>query len=106
MTDFKQLIEGSTGIPTEDTAFTSAQKLPFVVFLDKPTLDGDDFNQRNIAQHDLAVEFYAERIDAANEKKLEALFLQQGWKYSRDRTWLTDEKCFETIYQINFTERV
>lgn len=106
MTDFKELIEGSTGIPTADTAFSKPQQLPFVVFLDKQTLDGDDFNQRNIAQHDLAVEFYAERIDAANEKKLEALFLQQGWKYSRDRTWLTDEKCFETIYQINFTERV
>ena len=80
MTDFKKLIEESTQIPTADTAFSKAQKLPFAVFLDRQTLDGDDFNKRNTAEHDLAVEFYAERIDATNEKNLEALFLQQGWK--------------------------
>lgn len=106
MTDIKTLIQGSTGLPTEDTAFAKAQKLPFVVFIDKIRTDGDDFMQKKTAEHDLAVEFYAEKIDAANEKKLEALFDQQGWKYERDRTWLTDEKCFETIYLINFTERV
>lgn len=105
MIDFKKMIEDATQIPTEDTAFPKPQALPFSVFLDKQQTDGDDFHTRWI-KHDLAVEFYAERIDKANETKFEKLFEAQGWKYQKDRTWLPDEKCFETIYLMNFTERV
>lgn len=105
MTDFKTLIENSTQLPTADTAFDKPQKLPFVAFIDKQTHDGDDFHNK-IVTHNLTVEFYAERIDKANEMKLEALFNEKGWKFEKDRTWLSDQKCFETIYSIEFTERV
>lgn len=105
MIDLKELIEQSTQIPTADTAFSKPQSLPFVVFLDRTDGDGDDFNTRLI-EHDLAVEFYAERIDKTNEAKLEVLFEKQQWKVHKERTWLPDEKMFETIYQMKFTERV
>ena len=105
MEDLVKALEKATQIPTADTAFPKAQKLPFTVILDKAEGDGDDFHIRLFA-HDLAVEFYAERIDRANERKLEAFFESRNWKYSRERTWLPDEKCFETIYQISFAERV
>ena len=88
MEDLVETLEKETQIPTADTAFTQPQKLPFTVILDKP------------------VEFYAERIDKANEKKLEDFFERRNWKWTRERTWLPDEKCFETIYQISFIERV
>lgn len=103
--DFKELIENSTSIPTADTAFINAQKLPFCVFLDRQDASGDDKKHVQVIEHDLAVEFYAERIDSANESKLEELFKQQGWEYTRERTYLSDEECFETIYQMNFKER-
>lgn len=105
MIDFKKMITDATEIPTEDTAFSKPQALPFAVFLDKQQTDGDDFHTRLI-RHELAVEFYAERIDKMNEKKFEKLFEAQGWKFQKERTWLPDEKCFETIYLINFAERV
>ncbi len=102
--DIKEYLQNETGIPTEEVAFTSPQKLPFTIILDSLSHDGDDFHAQ-IRGHDLAVEFYAERIDKSNEAKLEAAFDKKGWKYTRDRVWLADEKCFETIYGINFTEK-
>jgi hypothetical protein len=104
--DIKSILEMCCGLPVADTVFTKPQKVPFVVFLDKQTTDGDDFNTRIIA-HDLAVEFYAERIDSTNEKKLEKAFAEQGWKYERDREYLSDQKCFETVYSIQtFYEKI
>lgn len=102
--DIQKYLETETGLPTAEVAFTKPQKLPFVAILDEQSQDGDDYHARTIT-HDLAVEFYAERIDKHNEEKLEAAFEKAGWKYGKDRTWLADEKMFETIYAINFTEK-
>lgn len=104
----KGLVEAlneETRIPTADTAFAKEQELPFAVILDNAESDGDDFHIR-LFTHDLTVEFYAERIDRKNEIKLEDFFERRGWKFSRGREWLPDEKCFETIYQIAYSERV
>jgi len=97
--DFEKLIEEATGLPTADTAFARPQKLPFVIFIDRPTTDGDDFNKR-IIEHDLAVEFYAERIDRTNEAKLEELFDKMNWRWTRNREYLPKpEDCFVTVYE-------
>lgn len=103
--DIVDAIGKATQLPTADTAFVCPQKLPFVVILDKTETDGDDLTIR-IVDHDLAVEFYAERIDKGNEVKLETFFKKQNWRYTKDRTWLPDERCFETIYLMKFKERV
>jgi len=96
---FEKLIEEATGLPTADTAFARPQKLPFVIFIDRPTTDGDDFNKR-IIEHDLAVEFYAERIDRTNEAKLEELFDKMNWRWTRNREYLPKpEDCFVTVYE-------
>lgn len=97
--DFEKMIRDATGLPTADTVFTKPQKLPFAIFLNKPTTDGDDFNTR-IIEHDLAVELYAERIDREHEQMLEDLFESQNWKWSRGREWLSDQRCFITVYEI------
>lgn len=102
--DIRAYIEKDTGIPTADTVFTKPQKLPFIIIIDRTDEDGDDFHTR-IISHDLAVEFYAERIDAANEKRIEAAFAKKAWKASKERIWINSEKMFETVYRISFVEK-
>lgn len=102
--DIKAYIESQTGIPTAEVAFTKPQKLPFIAIIDRTDAGGDDFHTR-IISHDLTVEFYSERINAANESRIEAAFEKKAWKASKDRIWLNSEKMFETIYSINFTEK-
>lgn len=105
--DIKAFIEGNTGIKTADTAFRKPQKLPFITFIDKQRIEGDDELGRILIEHDLSVELYTEKLESDMcEKKLEALFLSCKWKYQKDRLWLADEKCFETIYSMSFIERV
>ena len=102
--DIKKYIETETGIPTAEVVFTQPQKLPFIAILDRTDEDGDDYHAQ-ILTHDLTVEFYAARIDIENEKKIESAFAKQKWKITKDRTWISEEKMFETIYSTNFTEK-
>lgn len=97
--DIESILKSCCGLSVADTVFPKPQKLPYVVFLDKQNTDGDDFNAQ-ITEHNLTVEFYAERIDKKNEKKLEKEFKKQGWKHERDREYLSDQKCFVTVYGI------
>ncbi len=102
--DIRAYIETETGLPTEEVAFTEPQKLPFIAILDRTDEDGDDYHAQ-LLSHELTVEFYAARIDKENEEKIEAAFAKQAWKATKDRTWITEEKMFETIYTINFVEK-
>lgn len=102
--DIRAYIEKETGLPTAEVAFIKPQKLPFIAILDRTDDDGDDYHTQ-LLSHDLTVEFYAERIDAENEKKIEAAFAKQGWKATKDREWIAEEKMFETIYTTNFIEK-
>ena len=102
--DIRAYIEKEAGLPTAEVAFTKPQKLPFIAILDRTDDDGDDYHAQ-LLSHDLTVEFYAARIDAENEKKIEAAFAKQGWKVTKDREWISEEKMFETIYTTNFIEK-
>jgi hypothetical protein len=102
--NIEEYLKKETGLPVAEVAFTQPQKLPFVAFIDRTQEDGDDFHAQIIA-HDLTVEFYAARIDAGNEKKIEAAFAKQAWKTTKDREWIAEEKMFVTIYTTNFTEK-
>lgn len=102
--DICAYIEKETGIPTAEVAFTQSQKLPFIAILDRIEEDGDDFHAQ-ILSHDLTIELYAARIDAENERKIEAAFAKRAWKAAKDRTWISEEKMFETIYNIKFIEK-
>lgn len=102
--NIEEYLKKETGLPVAEVAFTQPQKLPFVAFIDRTQEDGDDFHAQ-IITHDLTVEFYAARIDAGNEKKIEAAFAKQAWKATKDREWIEEEKMFVTIYTTNFTEK-
>ena len=102
--DICAYIEKETGIPTAEVAFTQPQKLPFIAILDRTEEDGDDFHAQ-ILSHDLTIELYAARIDAEKERKIEAALEKKAWKMTKDRTWISEEKMFETIYNIKFIEK-
>lgn len=102
--DIKEYIEKEVRIPTAEVAFTKPQKLPFIAVIDNTEEEGDDFHAQ-ILEHSLTVELYAERIDAAIERRLEEAFRKKSWKVTKDRTWLSGEKMFETIYTTNFVEK-
>lgn len=102
--NIRAYIDAETGVPTAEVAFEKPQKLPFIAVLDRTDEDGDDFHAQ-IILHDLAVEFYAERIDVANEKRIEAAFAKKAWKASKERIWINSEKMFETVYRTNFVEK-
>lgn len=102
--DIRAYIETETQLPTAEVAFKESQKLPFIAILDRTDEDGDDYHAQ-LLSHDLTVEFYAARIDAINEKKIEAAFAKQGWKATKERLWIAEEPMFETIYTTNFTEK-
>ncbi len=102
--DIRAYIEKETGLPTAEVAFIKPQKLPFIIILDETKEEGDDYHAQ-IAHHDLAVEFYTQRIDVENEKRIEAAFAKQAWKVTKDRVWIAGEKMFETIYTTDFMEK-
>lgn len=102
--DIRAYIETETGLPTAEVAFKKPQKLPFIAILDRTDEDGDDYHAQ-LLSHELTLEFYAERIDKENEEKIEAAFAKQAWKATKDRTWIAEEKMFETIYTTNFIEK-
>ena len=102
--DIREYIEKETGIPTAEVAFTKPQKLPFIAIIDTTEEEGDDFHAQ-ILEHSLTVELYAERIDITIERRLEEAFRKKSWKVTKNRTWLSEEKMFETIYTTNFVEK-
>lgn len=106
MTDFEKILKAATELPVADTVFPSPQKMPYIAFLDRQEFDGDDLNHSQTVDHDTDIELYTERIDKENEKKIEDLCRKQNWKPEKDRTWLSDEKCFQTNYHIKFKERI
>lgn len=102
--EIREYIEKETGIPTAEVAFAQPQTLPFIAIIDSTREDGDDFHAR-VAEHDLTVELYAERIDAEAERKLENALKEKGWKCAKERMWISTEKMFETVYTTNFMEK-
>lgn len=102
--NIREYFEKETGLPVAEVAFTKPQKLPFIIILDRTEEDGDDYHAQ-IISHELTVELYAARIDRESESKIEAALEKQAWKATRDREWIAEEKMFETIYNIKFTEK-
>lgn len=102
--DMREYIEKETGIPTAEVAFTEGQDLPYIAILDAADRDGDDFHIRTV-EHDLIIELYSERINAAAEGRIETALEKQHLKYRKERIWINSEKMFETVYNANFMEK-
>lgn len=99
--DLKKLIEDATGLPTASVVFVRPQKLPFIILLDRQTVQGDDFNMCTVIRHNITIEVYEEKVDETNEIKLKNLFDKMGWKWTGSREYVPQpEDCYITTYDI------
>jgi len=76
------------------------------VYLDDITTDGPD-DLPLIRRHDITVELYEDRPDAAAEKALEDAISAAGLQWTKqDRYWLQTEQMYQVIYEFFYYEKV
>lgn len=94
-------IDGYTGkVAYHSFPIGEAPALPFIVFTEKGS---DNFGADNIAYYGsirLDIELYSRARNLTEEGKIEAALSGAGIYFDRSVEYLTDEKCFETIYEI------
>lgn len=100
--DIKSWLESAME-PVAEVCFTDPPALPYVVFLDTVQHRGADFKNLLI-EHDLQVERYSETED--DNAALEALFDVLPVEWKKDKAWDTSNGWFETVYTMNFTEKI
>lgn len=105
MLDIKQWLIDGTGFKVANTAFINKVSLPFIVFLEDVDARGSDL-ENDLAEIKITVEFYSTIVSKENELKIEKLLNEKSLKYEKSRTWIETEKCFETIYDFSFLERI
>lgn len=105
MLDVKNWLKEGTGLPVANTAFISKVSLPFIVFLEDIETQGSDLDN-DIVDKSVTIELYSSTISKSNETKIEKLLNEKSIKYKKSRMWLDDERCFETMYDFSFWERI
>lgn len=105
MLDVKNWLKEGTGLPVANTAFISKVSLPFIVFLEDIETQGSDLDN-DIVDKLVTIELYSSTISKINEIKIEKLLNEKSIKYKKSRMWLDDERCFETMYDFSFLERI
>lgn len=92
----------STGFPTTYHHFDEGQEpeKPYIVYLYPGT---NNFAADGIvyqAINELDIELYTEKKDIEAEKKVEAVLKEHGFFYEKTETYLTSEKMFEVLYEM------
>ena len=104
MLDVKQWLKDGTGLQVANTAFINKVSLPFIVFLEDTETKGSDLHN-DLVERTFTIELYSSTISKANENKIENLLNEKSIKYTKSRTWIDDEHCFETVYDFSILER-
>ena len=105
MLDVKNWLKEGTGLSVANTAFINKVTLPFIVFLEDTEIKGSDLDN-DIVDKSVTIELYSSTISKSNETKIEKLLNEKSIKYKKSRMWLDDERCFETMYDFSFLERI
>lgn len=77
-----------------------APALPLICYLERGS---ENFGADNTVYHGtrrVDVELYARKRDLTSEALIEAALTDAEIYFERTVEWLDDEKCFETIYEI------
>lgn len=101
----------STGIPARAGGYTGPPPFPHIALFDRVSVGGDDFHNR-IFRHFIKAELYNDddkddpRAEVARaEKKVEALFDEQGIHYEKTpATLIKSERMWVTIYEFELLE--
>lgn len=103
-TNIKTWLE-TTGYSVAKIKYTKPPALPYIVFTEAEDVGGAD-NKNCIANRQISIELYADKINATAEAAIETLLDNKAVKYKKDCIWIDSEKYFETIYDFNLIEKI
>ena len=95
----------AAGIPNRETRFPSPPPGTYAVWMEDITADGPD-GYNYIFTHDVTVELYEPRQDAAAEAAIEAAINAQGLHWAKQsRYWLKSINRYQVIYEFSYIEK-
>lgn len=94
--------DGSTSIPFSYRAFDESEAVapPFICYLYTGNVPEPADNLNYVRIEELAIELYTDSKDFALEAKVEAVLDSHEMVYSKEETWLDDEKMQMTTYMM------
>lgn len=100
------MLEHGTGLTWKELRYLKTPPFPYFIFIDDKYIRGADL-YNNIIEHNLTLEYYNEVIDSSYENKIETFLNSEDFQYTKNREWLSEEKMYMTIYEIDtFLEKI
>lgn len=92
--------DGTTSIPFSYRAFDESEAVapPFICYLYTGNVPEPADNTNYVKIEELAIELYTDTKDFALESKVEAVLKAHEMVFSKEETWLEDEKMQMTTY--------
>lgn len=104
--NIKDMLEKGTGLTWKELRYLKTPGFPYFIFIDDTYIRGAD-KWNNIIEHNLTLEYYNEVIDESYEKKIQDFLNNEDFEYKKNREWLSEEKMYMTVYEIEtFLEKV
>lgn len=96
----------AAGLKERGSRFVKPPAGTYAVWFDDITADGPDGMPPRIFKHDVSVELYEPKKDAAAVQALERELNARGlhW-YKQDRLWLQSEQMYQTVYEFTYIEK-
>ncbi|PYG88498.1 hypothetical protein LY28_01347 [Ruminiclostridium sufflavum DSM 19573] len=104
LTDVKTWLE-TTGYKVAEERFLKPPAQPYIIFVDNTEVGGAD-NKNCIADRQISVELYSDKINNEAEQKIEGLLNGKVIHYSKVRAWIQTEMFFQTLYEFNLIEKL
>jgi hypothetical protein len=95
----------AAGLPFRQARFADPPAATYAVYFDDVTADGPD-GYNCIFMHDVTVELYEPKPDAAAEAAVEAALDAQGIHWAKQaRYWLDSVRRYQVIYEFSYIEK-
>ena len=104
MLDIKPWLE-ITGYKVAEERFLKPPELPYIIFTEVTNISGAD-DKNCIADRNISIEHYSEKISKVSEKRIEDLLNEKAIEFKKDRTWIESEKFFQTVYNFSLIEKI
>lgn len=95
----------TTSMSVAEERFLKPPALPYVVFTETTTVGGAD-DKNLIADRQISIELYSNKIDLTAEQSIETLLNGDGTHYTKSRTWIDVEMFFQTVYDFTVTDKM
>lgn len=93
-----------TGLKLKELRYLRPPPLPYLLYIDSKNVRGaDEFN--NIIEHNVTIEFYSEKVDEENERKIRRFLNSEEIQFEENRDWINSEKLFCTSYDFFILEK-